>query len=177
MRRGGSSSYSSRFNNRVESSRSAPCSDTQQSTWHAGCRTVDASLPSRSTLTPPSWRVENLEIAGVGDRVDVVVGDADEFLAKVEPASIGLVFLDGAKRSYPDYLKRCFPLLEPGGLLVADDAFADGNYDAERQLGADVEQEREAIARYARVVGSSPLLFSTLVPTSTGLMVSRRASR
>lgn len=67
-----------------------------------------------------------VEQAGVEDRVEIMVGDAAELLSGMERDSVDMIFIDADKKSYPDYLKACFPLLRPGGLLVADDAFAQG---------------------------------------------------
>ncbi|GAA2794764.1 class I SAM-dependent methyltransferase [Kitasatospora paracochleata] len=114
----------------------------------------------------------NLEEAGVSDRVDLVVGDAADHLATLAPASVGLVFIDGDKKSYPQYLKHCYPLLEPGGLLIADDAFAHGDFSPEQADGADPDREAHAIRTYARAVGRSPNLFSAFVGTEHGLLVS-----
>ncbi|MBB4981698.1 MULTISPECIES: O-methyltransferase [Streptomyces] len=115
---------------------------------------------------------ENFEIAGVADRVDLVVGNAADHLAAVEPGSVGMLFIDADKKSYPTYLKLGFPLLEPGGLLVADDAFAQGDFGHES--GGDGEAESAAIHTYCRAVGRSPLLFSAFAGSGTGLLISRR---
>ncbi|CQR66120.1 O-methyltransferase [Streptomyces leeuwenhoekii] len=114
----------------------------------------------------------NLRTAGVDDRVDVVVGDAFAYLASVPQESVGLVFIDADKKSYPDYLKLCYPLLEPGGLLIADDAFAQGDFTAERVEGSDEDREVKAIHQYNRAVGRSTRLFSAFVGTESGLLVS-----
>ncbi|MDX2757251.1 O-methyltransferase [Streptomyces europaeiscabiei] len=117
---------------------------------------------------------ENFEIAGVADRVEVLVGDAAGHLAEMERASVGMLFIDGDKKSYPSYLKVGFPLVEPGGLLVADDAFAHGDFGAESDPDAGPDREARAIRTYAGAVGRSPLLFSAFVATESGLLVSRK---
>ncbi|MEV8327646.1 O-methyltransferase [Kitasatospora sp. NPDC056731] len=114
----------------------------------------------------------NLRAVGVEDRVDVVVGDALEHLATVPEASLGLVFIDGDKKSYPAYLKAVYPLLEPGGLVIADDAFAEGDFSAESEASADPEREARAIHTYNRAVCRSPRLFSAFIGTENGLLVS-----
>jgi caffeoyl-CoA O-methyltransferase len=85
---------------------------------------------------------ENLDTAGVGDKADIVVGDAVDHLATIEPQSVGMLFIDADKKSYPTYLKHAFPLLEPGGLLIADDAFADGDFRAESESDVDSDEVR-----------------------------------
>ncbi len=116
----------------------------------------------------------NLAHAGVGDRVDVVVADAADYLLTVPPRSIGMLFIDADKKSYATYLKYGFPLLEPGGLLVADDAFARGDYSGESEADAAADREVKGILTYARAVGRSPRLFSAFVGTTNGLLVSYR---
>lgn len=118
----------------------------------------------------------NLTKAGVSNKVDVVVGDALEYLATVPANSLGLVFIDADKKSYPAYLKACFPLLEEDGLLIADDAFAQGDFSAENE-GDDDTQERDAIHAYNRAVGRSTKLFSAFLGTENGLIVSYRKDK
>jgi predicted O-methyltransferase YrrM len=100
-----------------------------------------------------------------------VVGEATEYLATVCPGSVGMIFIDADKKSYPTYLKLCFPLLEPGGLLVADDAFATGDFGTESNEDDDGHEAR-GIRTYVHAVGRSPRLFSAFVGTDHGLMIS-----
>ncbi|GIL91156.1 hypothetical protein Vretimale_9536 [Volvox reticuliferus] len=61
----------------------------------------------------------------VGDRVKLEWGDAREVLPRVlRPGRdrINLLFLDGTPKEYLDYLKAAEPFLEPGALVVADNA-------------------------------------------------------
>lgn len=114
----------------------------------------------------------NLDIAGVGDRVEVVVGPARDYLTQVESESIDIIFIDADKRSYPDYLKLCFPLLARGGLLVADDAFVQGDFSHEAADHGDGSAEIKAIKAYNRAAVRSPRLFSAFIGTNNGLLVS-----
>lgn len=116
--------------------------------------------------------VQNLERAGVADRVNVVVGPAADHLATMEPDTVDLLFIDADKRSYPDYLKLCFGLVRSGGLILADDAFALGNYGPEHVEGSAPDAEARAITAYNRAVIRSPRLFSAFVGTNNGLMAS-----
>lgn len=117
---------------------------------------------------------QNLEMCGVGDRVEIVVADAAEHLRDYEPQSFELIFIDGEKRHYPLYLKLCIPLLAPGGLLVADDAFADGNFSNERD--GDGIEAAAGIQKYAHYVFRSPKLVSAFVGTDHGMIVSCRTA-
>ncbi|MEU4014164.1 O-methyltransferase [Microbacterium sp. NPDC028030] len=72
---------------------------------------------------------ENLERAGVADRVDVVVGPAADSAQRlidqqVEP--FDLVFIDADKPSNPIYLAAALELTTPGAVIVIDNVVRDG---------------------------------------------------
>jgi predicted O-methyltransferase YrrM len=137
---------------------------------------------------------ENLALAGLSDRAEIVLGDARAHLAGLAPQSISMIFIDADKASYPDYLKLSYPLLERGGLLIADDAFAQGDYshEAGRDDQADLPErealtapdpsdsgeterrEATAIRSYARAVARSPRLFSAFIGTEHGMLISHK---
>ncbi|MFB6815393.1 O-methyltransferase [Streptomyces sp. NPDC056347] len=117
---------------------------------------------------------ENLELAGVADRVEIVVGDAATYLPTVPPQTVGMVFIDADKKAYPDYLKLSYPLLEPRGLLIADDAFGQGDFIGESAAKTAAAREARAIHTYARAVGHSPRLFSAFIGTEQGMLISRK---
>jgi predicted O-methyltransferase YrrM len=62
----------------------------------------------------------NLQQAGVGDAVTILVGDARQTLASV-PGPVGLVLLDGWKDLCLPVLHLLEPRLVPGALVAADD--------------------------------------------------------
>ena len=69
----------------------------------------------------------NLEAAGVLDRVEIVVGPADESLAAMpEEPTFDFVYLDADKRAYPTYYDLIIPRLVPGGLLLIDNVLLGG---------------------------------------------------
>lgn len=114
----------------------------------------------------------NLNLCGVADRVQVIVADAINHLESLEPDSFDLIFIDGEKRNYPLYLKLCAPLLTLGGLLIADDAFADGDFVHEPD--GDEAAAVEGIQKYTYYVCRSPKLFSAFIGTEHGMVVSYR---
>jgi predicted O-methyltransferase YrrM len=63
--------------------------------------------------------VANIAEAGLGDVVDVKLGDALETLKDV-PAPIDLLLLDGWKELYLPVLKLLEPRLRPGAVVLAD---------------------------------------------------------
>jgi predicted O-methyltransferase YrrM len=65
---------------------------------------------------------ENIAAAGLGDLVEVRVGDALTTIAQDLPDTIDFVLLDGAKALYAQVLSLLEPRLRAGALLVADNA-------------------------------------------------------
>ncbi|MFP5343158.1 MAG: O-methyltransferase [Candidatus Limnocylindria bacterium] len=71
----------------------------------------------------------NLERAGVGERVDIRVGPADESMAAMIDAGeppFDLCFIDADKGGYPTYFRHALALVRPGGLIVADNVVRGG---------------------------------------------------
>ena len=61
----------------------------------------------------------NIREAGLADHADVVGGDAAATLTHLS-GTFDLVFIDAEKEDYADHFRRAFPLLRPGGVIVAD---------------------------------------------------------
>lgn len=72
----------------------------------------------------PDIGVGYWERAGVADRIDVRIGDADATLAALIAEggadSTDLVFIDADKVSYRKYYESALVLLRPGGLIILD---------------------------------------------------------
>jgi caffeoyl-CoA O-methyltransferase len=75
---------------------------------------------------------DHLDRAGVGDRVEILEGDANETIPTLE-GPFDLLFLDATKGEYRDYLELAEPLCSERCVLVVDNllmsgqvAFSDG---------------------------------------------------
>ncbi len=64
---------------------------------------------------------ENFSRAGVGDRVEVRVGDAREVIPTLGGV-FDFLFIDAAKEEYIEYLRLAEPRMRPGTVVVADNA-------------------------------------------------------
>jgi caffeoyl-CoA O-methyltransferase len=113
---------------------------------------------------------ENLERAGVAGRVEVLTGDAVEYLKSMQPKSVDMVFIDADKKAYPTYLKLCYGLVKSGGLILADDAFAEGDYGPETLPDAEDGEAVRAINTYNRAVLNSDKVLSAFIGTDNGLI-------
>src|SRR5262245_3903527 len=115
---------------------------------------------------------DNFVRAGVADRVNVIVGDAQRMLAKVS-GPFDLIFQDGDKRLYGALLDRLVDLLRPGGVLVTDNVLWDGEvvpgFVATPQRNT---EETRAIADYNVRLSSHAQLITTTVPLRDGVAIS-----
>lgn len=68
----------------------------------------------------------NIDHAGLGDRVEVLVGAALETLPSVTGGPFDLVFIDADKENNPGYLDWAVKLSRPGSLIVVDNVIRDG---------------------------------------------------
>jgi caffeoyl-CoA O-methyltransferase len=69
----------------------------------------------------------NLELAGLADRVDFILGPAEESLAAMpEEPQFDFVYLDADKTGYPGYYDLILPRTVPGGLLLIDNVLLRG---------------------------------------------------
>ena len=113
---------------------------------------------------------ENFARAGIADRANVVIGDAQRMLAKVS-GPFDLVFQDGDKQLYTPLLDRLVGLLRPGGLLVTDNVLWDGEVvPGYKKPTRDAAQTR-AIAEYNERLNTHPQLMTTTVPLRDGVAI------
>ena len=103
----------------------------------AGARMLGGRLVSleQDPAKCAAWR-ENIASAGLDEWAELVEGDAHETLARTEDV-FDLVFLDAEKDDYEVLFGLARPLLEPGGLVIADNALSHvdslGSYSGARQ--------------------------------------------
>lgn len=107
--------------------------------------------------------------AGVDDRVNVMIGDADRYLHKLA-GPFDLIFQDGDKTQYGPMLDRLVALLRPGGLLVTDNVLWSGEVvpglvTTPREPAADTA----AIAAYNQRLSADPRMHTTWLPVGDGV--------
>lgn len=69
--------------------------------------------------------LKNFESEGLTSRVNLIFGDAKEFIEK-EPDKFDFIFLDGPKSHYLEYLPHLLNMLTPNGLLFCDNVLFQG---------------------------------------------------
>ena len=110
-----------------------------------------------------------LAYAGVGERVDVVVGRALDVLPAYDGERFDAIFLDADAEPLPTYFDWAVRLLRPGGLLLSDNALRGGRVLDPRADDAATTAVRE----FHRRLATDPRVSATIVPTPDGLVVAR----
>jgi predicted O-methyltransferase YrrM len=114
---------------------------------------------------------QNFDRAGLADRVNVIVGDAQRMIQKVS-GPFDLIFQDGDKKLYVPLLDRLVALLRPRGLLVTDNVLWDGKVvPGFANAGGDDDNTR-AIAEYNERLAAHPALLTATVPLRDGVSIS-----
>ncbi len=114
---------------------------------------------------------ENVKKAHCEDQVRILQGDAEEILRFLE-GKYDLIFLDGAKGQYSDFLNDCLHLLKPGGLLVSDNILYKGMIASDDLV---VRRKRTIVNRmrsYLETICDHPQLKTSIIPIGDGLALS-----
>ena len=102
----------------------------------------------------------NIDRAGVGDRVEVVVGPALETLPTVTDGPFDLVFIDADKENNAGYLEWALRLTHPGSVIVVDNVIRDGAI-----LSPDPDDKVRATRRTLEMMGEHPELDTAVLQT------------
>ena len=119
----------------------------------AGARVLGGRVVSleRDAERAAAWRA-NVAEAGLEEWADLVEGDAHATLRGIEDV-FDLAFLDAEKDDYETLFALVRPLLEPGGLVVADNVLS----------------HADTLAAYSAARQADPTLSSVTVPLDRGL--------
>ncbi|MFE3164697.1 O-methyltransferase [Streptomyces sp. NPDC059224] len=100
------------------------------------------------------------------NRARFIPGRALDVLPRLADAGYDLVFCDGDRQEYSDYLAESLRLLRTGGLVVFEGVFANGRTVDSGPQPTEVLRLRELL----RTVRESPELLPSLLPVGDGLL-------
>jgi predicted O-methyltransferase YrrM len=129
------------------------------------------ALPASGTLVtmeidPTHARVAkaNLERAGVGDKVEVIVGNARELLPELERRNLtpfDLTFIDADKASIPFYFESALRMSRPGSLILVDNVVREGAV-----IQADSEDASvQGVRKLNEMMAADPRIEATILQT------------
>ena len=116
--------------------------------------------------------LRNLALSPLGEKVQLVIGDAMEWLAAQSADLLyDLVFIDADKREYSAYLDAVLPLVRPGGWILADNTLWDGHIIEEAY---DKDKQTLALRAFNDKVAQDELLEKVILPLRDGLTIIRK---
>ncbi len=114
---------------------------------------------------------ENIKNVGVENKICIYEGDAVEILPTLNN-KYDAVFIDAAKGKYPFFLKEALRMIQPHGIIFADNILYKGyvlsDYNKHKQRTA-VRNLRE----YIKEVSENPNLQTEILEVGDGLAISR----
>ena len=124
----------------------------------------------------------NLALSPLGEKIELVIGDAKEWLEKVKGERgkvkgeelFDLVFIDADKQEYCEYLDLVLPLMNEGGWILADNTLWDGHI---IDPAYDKDKQTVALRAFNDKVAEDERLEKVILPLRDGLTVMRVESR
>jgi predicted O-methyltransferase YrrM len=114
---------------------------------------------------------EGFTEAGIApQRVRLIPGAALEVIPRLTDGHYDLVFCDGDKREYSDYLTEALRLLRPGGVVAFDNALWHDRVADPSQR----DEETVAIRELGKAVLEHEALLPALLPVGDGLLVAKK---
>lgn len=113
---------------------------------------------------------ENFSRSDKGNKIRLHIGDALDLIGKWQENTFDMIFIDGDKRKYTEFLKAVIPLLKTGGFILADNTLWDGHV---------IEQGRHSsqtkgVMEFNDYVISRNDLETVIIPFRDGLTIMRK---
>ncbi len=114
---------------------------------------------------------ENIKKVGVEEKINIYIGDAVEILPTLNN-KYDVIFIDAAKGKYPFFLEQAIRLINPNGVILADNILYKGyvmsDYNKHKQRTA-VRNLRE----YIQEATNNPNLETEILEVGDGLAISK----
>ena len=110
-----------------------------------------------------------IQKAQLEHKIDFKIGDAMDFLAST-PQKWDFVFLDANKEHYINYLKLLLPLMNPNGIIIADNVLW-GCKVVAQQNAERIDTDTLALMQFNDYVQQCDEIENLLLPLRDGLMI------
>jgi len=134
---------------------------------------ADDGVLTSVDLEAENQRIAREEFTSAGfkpQRFRLIAGAGLDVMPRMTDAGYDLVFLDGEKVEYGEYLEQAVRLVRPGGVIVFDNALWHDRVADPAQRDPETVTIRETIAR----VKDDDDLRGLLLPLGDGLLVAQR---
>jgi predicted O-methyltransferase YrrM len=104
---------------------------------------------------------ENIKMAGLEDKITVIVGEALETLPTLKDHKFDFIFIDADKKNNPHYIKWAIQLSTPGAVIMTDNVVRSGKVtDA-----ASEDENIRGIREFVELLSSDDRIDSTVIQT------------
>ncbi len=109
----------------------------------------------------------HFEASPLNNHINLHIGDAREILPSLKK-TFDLVFMDANKREYCEYYDLVFPLVSPGGFIIADNTLWDGKV---VDWGKKLDAQTEGILKFNDYVAQDDRVEKVIIPLRDGLTI------
>ena len=114
--------------------------------------------------------INNLKSSQHGNKVRLHIGDALEVLKQWDEDEFDMAFIDADKRQYALYFQKLFPLVKPGGFIIADNTLWDGHVVEQNPHSS----QTRGILEFNDMVACYPGVEVAIVPVRDGMTLIRK---
>ena len=119
---------------------------------------------------------ENIEKAGLTDRIQVIVGDALESIKDIDD-KFDFVFLDANKSHYKDYLPDIMRNLTDDGVIVSDNILYKGMVANDELVTKRQKTIVKNLREYINILTNHDELVTSIIPIGDGVALSVRKEK
>ncbi|HLT75002.1 MAG TPA: O-methyltransferase [Ohtaekwangia sp.] len=113
---------------------------------------------------------ETFSKSAYADKIDLRIGNALNIIPTLNE-TFDLVFIDADKENYARYFDLVFPLVNAGGIILADNVLWSGKVVQEK-----VDKDTRAIMDFNRKIQEDRRVENVLLPVRDGIMMIRKLS-
>ena len=114
----------------------------------------------------------NMEKAKLNSKIELISGDALEVIPTLKE-KFDFMFIDAAKGQYLNFFDLCYPLLNPGGLIVSDNVLFRGMV-VQQEVDKRYRTMVKKIKSYLEILTKHPELDTSIVPIGDGVAISKK---
>lgn len=111
---------------------------------------------------------KNLQAAGIAQKVNLHIGEAQKMIPELNVATYDLIFLDADKEFYPKYYRLLQPLMQAGSFLLVDNVLWYGKVaEAEETF----DPATKGVVEFNKLVQEDPSVENVILSVRDGLML------
>ena len=114
--------------------------------------------------------IRNFNSSPLSSKINLHIGDALEVMKIWNEGEFDLIFIDGDKRKYKEYLVKSLPLLKQGAFIIADNTLWDGHVIEHAKHSS----QTKGIIEFNEYVACNPNLEKVIIPLRDGLTLIRK---